>query len=74
MQKSSLAVLYLHGYLESMEVESIQVIADAYLARNDHNILILDWAELADGNYLIDAFPNLKPVSFGILDHMAVHG
>uniref|UniRef100_A0A1L8DJ03 Putative vitellogenin n=1 Tax=Nyssomyia neivai TaxID=330878 RepID=A0A1L8DJ03_9DIPT len=59
-------VLYIHGYLETMDVESIQVIADAYLARNDHNILILDWAELADGNYLIDAFPNLKPLAHAL--------
>ncbi|GAB0095882.1 inactive pancreatic lipase-related protein 1 [Sergentomyia squamirostris] len=59
-------VLYLHGYLETMEVESIHVIADAYLARNDHNILILDWAQLADGNYLIDAFPNLKPLAHSL--------
>ncbi|XP_059617747.1 uncharacterized protein LOC132262483 [Phlebotomus argentipes] len=63
-------VLYLHGYLESMEVESIQVIADAYLARGDHNTLILDWAELADGNYLIDAFPNLKPLASALAGHI----
>uniref|UniRef100_A0A6B2EG45 Putative serine/threonine protein phosphatase 2a regulatory subunit a n=1 Tax=Phlebotomus kandelakii TaxID=1109342 RepID=A0A6B2EG45_9DIPT len=63
-------VLYLHGYLETMDVESIQVIADAYLARGDHNILILDWAELADGNYLIDAFPNLKPLASALAGHI----
>lgn len=56
-------VLYLHGYIETMQVESSHVIADAYLKRNDHNILLLDWAELADGNYLFDAVPNIKKVS-----------
>lgn len=30
-------VFYLHGYLETMEVESIKVIADAYLKRGDHS-------------------------------------
>lgn len=55
-------VIYIHGYVESMEVESIRVIADAYLKRGDHNILILDWAALADGNYVIDAVPSAKQV------------
>lgn len=35
-------VFYLHGYLETMEVESIKVIADAYLKRGDHSELIFD--------------------------------
>lgn len=48
----------MHGFMETMEVESIHVIADAYLERKDHNILILDWGELADGSYLFDALPN----------------
>lgn len=60
-------VLYLHGYLENMEVESSHVIADAYLKRNDHNTLLLDWAELADGNYLFDSVPNIKKVGTGFM-------
>lgn len=51
-------VLYFHGFMETKEVESIQVIANAYLSRKDHNIIILDWGELADGSYLFDALPN----------------
>lgn len=39
------------------------MIADAYIKRNDHNILLLDWSELADGNYLFDAVPNIKKVN-----------
>jgi hypothetical protein len=34
-------VFYLHGYLETMEVESIKVIADAYLKRGDHSELFV---------------------------------
>lgn len=30
-------LLYLHGFVETMEVESIKVIADAYLTRGDHS-------------------------------------
>ncbi|XP_055376343.1 lipase member I [Condylostylus longicornis] len=58
--KNKKTVLYLHGYLENREVESVQVIADAYLCRSDINIIIVDWGELADGNYLYDAVPNAK--------------
>lgn len=56
-------VIYLHGYIESLLSQSIRVIVDAYLKRGDHNILVFDWSELADGNYFIDAVPNLKYVS-----------
>lgn len=53
-------VLYIHGYLENPEVESIHVIVDAYLTRDDCNIIILDWGLLADGNYMLDAVVNAK--------------
>lgn len=56
-------VLYIHGYLEAMSHESINVVANAYLKRKDHNVLFLDWAELADGNYMVDAVPNMKKVT-----------
>lgn len=75
-------VIYIHGYVETMEVESVKVITDAYLARGDHSefnfatifnhfwsnfflfldIIILDWGELADGSYLLDAVPNAVKV------------
>lgn len=44
--------------------ESVNVIVDAYLQRNDHNVLALEWSELAAGNYLIDAVPNAKQVFY----------
>lgn len=57
-------VLYIHGYLEAPSQESVNVIVAAYLKRNDHNILVMDWSELSDGNYLFDAVPNAKQVSY----------
>lgn len=57
-------VLYIHGYLEGPEHESVRVIVDAYLQRNDHNILVLDWSQLANGKYLIDVVPNAKQVLY----------
>lgn len=53
-------VLYIHGYLENAEVESVHVLVDAYLSRSDYNFVILDWGELADGNYMLDAVVNAK--------------
>ncbi|XP_055546007.1 pancreatic triacylglycerol lipase isoform X2 [Wyeomyia smithii] len=53
-------VMYFHGYIESPEVESVHVIVDAYQKRNDHNLIILDWTQLADGNYLLEAVPNCR--------------
>lgn len=55
-------VLYIHNYLEGPNHESVNVIVDSYLQRNDHNILVLDWSQLSNGNYLIDAVPNAKQV------------
>lgn len=56
-------VLYIHGYVEAPSHQSVHVIVDAYLTRDDYNCLVLDWSELADGNFFIDAVPNIKQVS-----------
>lgn len=57
-------VLYIHGYLETQANESINVVVNAYLQRGDHNIILLDWSDLAEGNYFLDAIPNAKQVNF----------
>lgn len=51
-------VLYFHGYIEHMTDEHIEVIVDAYLTRGDHNLIMVDWNDMADGSYLLDALPN----------------
>ncbi|XP_055921925.1 lipase member H-A-like [Eupeodes corollae] len=58
--KTKKTVLYVHGYLENLTVESIKVIVEAYLQRKDVNLIVLDWGELADGNYMLDAVVNAK--------------
>lgn len=40
-------VLYIHNYLEGPNHESVNVIVDSYLQRNDHNILVLDWFQIS---------------------------
>lgn len=59
---SKKTVLYIHGYADESKFESVSAIVEAYLQRDDHNVLVLDWSELASGNYLIDAVPNAKQV------------
>ncbi|XP_037037164.1 phospholipase A1 member A-like [Bradysia coprophila] len=44
-------VLYIHGYIESSKSPTVQKIIDAYMERATYNVLILDWATLADGLY-----------------------
>lgn len=56
-------MLYIHGYLENPDVESVHVIVDSYLEKGNINLIILDWGELADGNYTFDAVVNAKQVS-----------
>lgn len=62
-------MLFIHGYVESGTTDSSLVIADAYLTRSDHNLIVLDWHEEASGNYFIHAVPNAVKVSkqFSIL-------
>lgn len=55
-------MLYIHGYADDSKYDSVREIVDAYLQRDDYNVLVLDWTELASGNYLIDAVPNAKQV------------
>lgn len=57
-------VLYIHGYVEDPSHQSVHVIVDAYLTRKDYNCLVLDWSELADGNFFVDALQNIKQVRF----------
>ncbi|XP_014483301.1 PREDICTED: lipase member H-A-like [Dinoponera quadriceps] len=44
-------VLYIHGFSEHLEKESVQTIVQAYLKRNDHNIIAVSYAELANESY-----------------------
>ncbi|XP_046972098.1 pancreatic lipase-related protein 2-like [Vanessa cardui] len=54
-------VFYVHGYVETASDASVLHVIDAYVKRGDHNILVLDWGNLAFGNYLSVVF-NVKKV------------
>lgn len=71
--KSQSTVLYLHGYLEDPDVESVHVIVDAYLERKNVNLIVLDWGELADGNYMFDAVVNIKQLAPVLAKELLTH-
>lgn len=50
---------------ETFEWESLKTVLGAYLKRNDHNIVALDWTNMNKGNYVINVLPNVPKV--GIL-------
>ncbi|CAO1411079.1 unnamed protein product [Diamesa hyperborea] len=51
-------VVYCFGYTENYTDASTQLIVDAYLSRNDHNILVIQWSMYAANNYFFQAIPN----------------
>ncbi|KAJ8711990.1 hypothetical protein PYW08_008944 [Mythimna loreyi] len=48
-------VIYAHGYVELSTDESITTVVSAYLQRGDYNVLLVDWSNIAFGNYVIIA-------------------
>lgn len=48
-------VVYAHGYVELQTDESIRTVMSAYLQRGGYNVLLLDWSNIAFGNYIVDA-------------------
>lgn len=56
-------VLFIHGFKESGTKGSAAVIADAYVTRTDHNLIILDWEREASVSYYFYAVQNSVKVS-----------
>jgi hypothetical protein len=53
-------VLYVHGYRENVNSESVQTVIKAFLMRDDNqNILVMNWSNYSDGNYATSAVPDL---------------
>ncbi|CAH0731289.1 unnamed protein product, partial [Brenthis ino] len=54
-------VLYIHGYSEIVTDESVESVVLAYLKHGGYNILVLDWSNLAFGNYFVIIL-DIKPI------------
>ncbi|XP_045495073.1 inactive pancreatic lipase-related protein 1-like isoform X2 [Colias croceus] len=62
-EKNNPTVLYMHGFIETAQQESIQVMVSAYLeSRPDTNVILIDWSNMAHGSYLVNAARNTKKV------------
>lgn len=50
--------MYAYGYTEKYQSMSAQTIVGAYIERDDHNIIVIDWSNYSGGSYIFDAIPN----------------
>lgn len=55
-------LFYIHGFKENLTTESTETVIDAYLRRNDHNVIVLNWGPYANGSYMTHAVPNLVKI------------
>lgn len=62
-------VFYIHGWAESFESEYVHLVSKAYIERNDHNIVIVDWGQYAVGEYFL-TIPKFTKISKIIGKHM----
>lgn len=59
-------MIYVHGFLESSDVQSVKTVADAYLQRGGWNVVIIDWFAFSTGLYALEVLPRLKPLGNNI--------
>ncbi|XP_075984967.1 pancreatic lipase-related protein 2-like [Anticarsia gemmatalis] len=48
-------VVYAHGYVEKVTDESVATVVSAYLRVGGYNLLVVDWSNIAFGNYIVVA-------------------
>lgn len=58
-QKNKTTVLYIHGFRDNFKSEGVKTVIRAFLYRKEFNVLALNWAFYAKGNYITNAVPNL---------------
>ncbi|CAO1415320.1 unnamed protein product [Diamesa hyperborea] len=62
-KKTSPTVFYFHGFQGSMASPHITLIIQSYLTRADSNIVIVDWTQLSNSNYMLEIVPNVYKVA-----------
>lgn len=50
--KSRKIVFYIYDYKDKLTSDTTKTLIQAYLKRNDHNIIVFDWSKLDAGNFL----------------------
>lgn len=64
-QRALPTVLYIHGYTESNQSDSVGLVARSFLKRGDHNFILVDWNYYTQFPY-VRAFFNLFQVSHAL--------
>ncbi|XP_039313434.1 pancreatic triacylglycerol lipase isoform X2 [Solenopsis invicta] len=69
-------VLYIHGFTENLKKTSVRTVVEAYLERNDHNIIGLDYRDIASDNYVkvAENIPHVGDVVASTLEEMVKSG
>ncbi|XP_070162078.1 lipase member H-A-like [Polyergus mexicanus] len=69
-------VLYIHGYTEHVEKESVRTVVQAYLKRNDHNVIAVDYGKLVSDSYMkaVRNAPRIAAALTVTLDKMITSG
>ncbi|CAO1416485.1 unnamed protein product [Diamesa serratosioi] len=62
-------VFYIHGWTESFKGDSVTTVTNAYMKRNDHNIVIVDWGQYSVGGYFL-TIPKLTQISKLVGQHL----
>lgn len=57
-------LFYFHGWVEKFDYGSIPRIVEAYIRRNEYNIVIVDWGPYSDGEYFMHVLPRVIKVRF----------
>ncbi|XP_060803869.1 inactive pancreatic lipase-related protein 1 isoform X2 [Amyelois transitella] len=69
--KNNPTVLYIHGFIETAQQESVQVMVSAYLeCRPGTNVVLLDWSNMSHGSYLVNAVRNSKKVGLAAAEKL----
>lgn len=55
-------VFYIHGWTESFESENVYTVAQAYIDRQDHNVVVVDWGQYSVGEYYL-TIPKFTQIS-----------
>ncbi|XP_077288536.1 phospholipase A1-like [Arctopsyche grandis] len=64
-------VLYIHGYKENTNMESVQTVVGAYLKwQPETNVIVVDWSNMAVGSYIVNAAPNTKKVASAVTNEI----
>lgn len=58
-------VLYIHGFREDQTKDTVEMVVTSYIARNEYNLVLLDWSYTAADLYPV-VVPNVQPVSVNI--------